>query len=207
MKKKIITTEWLVDVLRAVSANNRYTSLIKIPTSEEVQFVTDLLHSTLQFTFSSVENISDYDYEVLFSRYIDKRELFEAAANEFRFEIEVSKIPYYCETAQTTLFREVHDMPSLYDMTAVVFDNVYHDFVEHLQKTLGLDETSPYAKVKVLSVDEGKESYLLEIGGDIRMDVFKELFPHGSFVESDLQDVKEFLEAKRNGNDPEGDLQ
>tara|TARA_Y100001956_G_scaffold58366_1_gene57648 strand:+ start:760 stop:1383 length:624 start_codon:yes stop_codon:yes gene_type:complete len=207
MKKKIITTEWLVDVLRAVSANNPYTKLIKIPREAEGQFVTDLLHSTLQFTFNSVEKISDYDYEVLFSRFIDKRELFDAAADEYSFETEVSKIPYYCEEAKTTLYREVHDLPSLYDMTAVVYDDVYHDFVEHLQKILGLEEISPYAKIKLLSVDDGKESYLLEIDGDIRMDVFKELFPHGSFVESDLQDVKEFLEAKRKGNDPEGDLQ
>ncbi len=199
--KKIITTEWLVDVLRAVSARNQYTSLIRIPQNEEVAFVTDLLHAAIQQTFVSVERISDYDYEVLFSKYVDKAELFSAARVEFGLEEEVSQIPYYCEIAQTTLHREVTSLPSLYDMCAVVYDSVYHDFLEALYAFIDIDRVSRYSKVHLLSVNDGTESFLLKTEGDIRTDIFKELFPNGSFVESKFNDIKAFLERDEKTDD------
>lgn len=199
--KKIITTEWLVDVLRAVSAKNQYTNLIKIPQNEEVAFVTDLMHAAIQQTFVSVERISDYDYEVLFSKYVDKAELFNAARVEFHLEEEISQIPYYCEIAQTTLHREVKSLPSLYDMCAVVYDSVYHDFVEALYAFLDIDRINRYSKVQLLSVDSGSESFLLKTEGDIRTDIFKELFPNGSFVESKFNEIKAFLESSEEAED------
>lgn len=200
MNRSIITTEWLVDVLRAASLDNPYTHLIKIPQDKEVDFVTDLMHSALQSLFASQEHINDYDYEVLFARYVDRNELFNAAKEEYGFMEEINEIPYYCENAQTTLIKEILTPPSLFDMCATVFDDVNTRFVETLFDFIKSDKTTGWSKVRLLSVNPG-ESFLIEISGDIRSDVFKELFGGYRFDEAKFNRIKAFLESEEESSD------
>lgn len=196
MNRSIITTEWLVDVLRAASLDNPYTHLIKIPKEKEVEFVIDLMHSAIQSLFASQEHISDYDYEVLFSRYVDKRELFHAAKEQYGFMVDITEVPYYDEVLEREAFKEIETLPSHFDMCATVFDEVYGRFVETFHDFIKNKNTTGWSKVRLLTVNPN-ESFLLEIGGDIRTDVFKEIFGGMRFDESKFNRIKAFLDAEK----------
>lgn len=200
MNRRIITTEWLVDVLRSASIDNPYTHLIKIPQDKEIEFVIDLMHSALQSLFASQERISDYDYEVLISRYVDKHELFHAAKADYGFMEEVTEIPYYDEVSETEKIKEIRTPPSNYDMCAAVFDDLHTQFVETFYDFIRADTTTGWSKVRLLTVNPN-ESFLLEISGDIRTDVFKELFGGQRFDESKFNRIKAFLDSEKESAD------
>lgn len=191
MCKSIITTSNLVSVLGELAVENPYVGLLRLNDDEALSLIKDLVHASLQDIFLSIEHMPEYDYEVLFARHVDKEEMFQIASRVDGFRYDVTECPRWSEEQQREVIVEVSSLPSCYEMCATAFDMLYNEFKDHIYVLLGGDsKVNSYANVVVKCTGNGS-TITVSTTGDIRHDVYKELFKNGRYDPSRLQALRE----------------
>jgi hypothetical protein len=184
ISRYVITTEWLVDLIRRAGSDCPYTSHLTIQHSEQVDFVTNLVHSALQEIFFSIEHDNSYDYTTLLEAYVDTPKLFEACRhNHSQLRENITKVPRYDSFGDVYRIDEIRTPPPAEEILYVAFGEFHRKFVEGVVEffdcTGGTLNTYRIAKLKSANP---QLSYAVELGDDIRHVLYKEKYPNGRYL-------------------------